>query len=195
MPIPVNCPGCSVKLKAADTAAGKRIKCPKCQAPIDVPAAAALAAVVPVTPAPPPTPPKPRVTLVVQTPKPVPAPPPVIVKAAEYEVIALPEPPPPPAVPTRELKACAFCGEDVLAVAKKCKHCGETIDVALRAAEEAMREARRDRGRDRGGNQTTQVVVGGGYYKAPFNHAPHIILDILTLGFWLPIHIICWVCH
>jgi TM2 domain-containing membrane protein YozV len=34
-----------------------------------------------------------------------------------------------------------MCGEQVLNVAKKCKHCGETLDVALRAAEEARRTA------------------------------------------------------
>jgi len=36
-------------------------------------------------------------------------------------------------------KPCPFCSEPVLADAKKCKHCGEIIDVALRAAEEAKR--------------------------------------------------------
>jgi uncharacterized protein (DUF983 family) len=40
-------------------------------------------------------------------------------------------------------KPCPFCGESVLQVAKKCKHCGETIDVALRAAEEAKRATER----------------------------------------------------
>ena len=35
------------------------------------------------------------------------------------------------AYPVGATKACPFCGEVVLAVAKKCKHCGETIDVAL----------------------------------------------------------------
>lgn len=38
MPIPVACPGCAVRLNAPDAAAGKRVKCPKCQTPISVPA-------------------------------------------------------------------------------------------------------------------------------------------------------------
>jgi hypothetical protein len=38
-------------------------------------------------------------------------------------------------------KACPFCGEQVLIEARKCKHCHETIDVAMRAAEEAQRMA------------------------------------------------------
>jgi hypothetical protein len=41
-----------------------------------------------------------------------------------------------------EGKDCPFCGERVQAVAKKCRHCGEIIDVALRAAEEAKTLAR-----------------------------------------------------
>ncbi|MBX9625340.1 MAG: zinc-ribbon domain-containing protein [Gemmataceae bacterium] len=39
MPIPVACPGCSARLNAPDVAAGKRVKCPKCQTLIPVPAA------------------------------------------------------------------------------------------------------------------------------------------------------------
>ena len=42
MPIPVTCPGCSAKMKAPDGAAGKKIKCPKCQEAITVPAAEEL---------------------------------------------------------------------------------------------------------------------------------------------------------
>ncbi len=43
MPIPVACSGCSAKLNAPDSAAGKRVKCPKCQAVIVIPTAPAAA--------------------------------------------------------------------------------------------------------------------------------------------------------
>jgi len=40
-------------------------------------------------------------------------------------------------------KECPYCGEQVLAVAKKCKHCGEIIDVTHRLAQEAKRASER----------------------------------------------------
>lgn len=36
---------------------------------------------------------------------------------------------------------CPFCAELVKSAAKKCRHCGETLDPAMRKAEEAMRLA------------------------------------------------------
>jgi hypothetical protein len=33
------------------------------------------------------------------------------------------------------------------------------------------------------------------FIKAPFNHTVHIILDIVTCGGWVPIHLICWALH
>jgi uncharacterized membrane protein (DUF2068 family) len=41
MSISVTCPACQAKLKAPDTAAGKKTKCPKCQTVVHVPAASA----------------------------------------------------------------------------------------------------------------------------------------------------------
>ena len=36
---------------------------------------------------------------------------------------------------------CPICDEEISARAKKCKHCGETLDVSMRIAEEAHRAA------------------------------------------------------
>ena len=43
MPVPVTCSGCSTRFRVPDKAAGKRIKCPKCQNVISVPAADGVA--------------------------------------------------------------------------------------------------------------------------------------------------------
>lgn len=38
---------------------------------------------------------------------------------------------------------CPFCAEQISARAKKCRHCGETVDMAMRKAEEALRASER----------------------------------------------------
>lgn len=47
MPIRVACPSCAATLTAPDTAAGKTVKCPKCQSPMSLPAAEPLPAARP----------------------------------------------------------------------------------------------------------------------------------------------------
>jgi predicted amidophosphoribosyltransferase len=102
-------------------------------------------------------------------------------------------------VPSPTYKACPFCGENVLQSARKCKHCGETLDVALRAAEEAKQMARRsDRpnvymnaGGGSSSERPTTVVV----HHSGFNHGPHLILTLFTCGAWVPIWLILWACH
>lgn len=145
MPIAFCCPHCAAKIKVRDVYAGRSAPCPKCKAPLTVPAQSEQESF----PAPvvlPPEQPAPPSMVVVYAP-PVPMPPTPV-----YHIPA-----------TQEIKACPFCGEDVLAVAKKCKHCGETLDVALRAAQEAQRTAdaaHRRKDRDRGSQQV--VVVNNG---------------------------------
>jgi hypothetical protein len=59
MPITVTCTSCNATLRAPDAAAGKQIKCPKCQSVISIPASTTPDS--PVTPAvPPPAPPVPE---------------------------------------------------------------------------------------------------------------------------------------
>src|SRR5262245_64848660 len=71
MPILVTCPGCSAKLNAPDSAAGKKVKCPKpnCGTVIPVPAALpqqpAFEVVEEAPPAPPPRP-KPKLVAAVE---------------------------------------------------------------------------------------------------------------------------------
>lgn len=47
MPITIACPSCKARLQAPDNTAGKRVKCPKCQNPIPVPAAGGTPAPAP----------------------------------------------------------------------------------------------------------------------------------------------------
>lgn len=37
--------------------------------------------------------------------------------------------------------------------------------------------------------QTTNIV------KAPFKHTVHVVLDVVTCGGWIPVHLICWALH
>ena len=48
---------------------------------------------------------------------------------------------PPRAQPLREIKACPFCGEEILLSAIKCKHCGEFLDGRNRHTLAASRRA------------------------------------------------------
>jgi predicted nucleic acid-binding Zn ribbon protein len=174
--IAFKCPGCANSFSVKDQFAGRNTKCPKCGAPLRVPAAtgAALSAPVPAPVAK------------------VPPPPPAIVQPA------LPAKVVPYVLPSRpplDYKDCPFCGEEVLATALKCKHCGETLDVALRAAEEARRIAEHS-SRGGGGAASSTVViqqVGGGTRSFAGWHIAHLILTILTCGLWLPVWLIHWV--
>lgn len=51
-----------------------------------------------------------------------------------------------PAAAAGERTNCPFCDEDISARAKKCRHCGEILDVTMRMADEARRAS------EKGGN-------------------------------------------
>lgn len=134
MPLRVVCPSCGATLTAPNEAIGKTSRCPSCQTPIK------LAAAVdhPRGQAPVPT----DFALPAEEPPaatPINYPPPVRIAPPQGPVVR-----PGHEFPNEDYeiyKACPFCGEDIRDVAKKCKHCGETLDPAMRAAEEARRWA------------------------------------------------------
>lgn len=73
---------------------------------------------------------------------------------------------------------CPFCSEQILPQAKKCKHCGETIDVTMRRAEEVLRSA------DRGTNvfMNAAVSTGTNYVRPPKSRGTAIILALFLGG-------------
>ncbi len=73
MPIVITCESCNSKLKAPDNAAGKKIRCPKCQGVIAVPAASSVQT----------APPAPAASL--GAPPPVPSAPPVPMNEQPFE--------------------------------------------------------------------------------------------------------------
>lgn len=86
---------------------------------------------------------------------------------------------------TTDTKACPFCGEGVLAIAKKCKHCGEMLDAAMRLAQQT---ATVPSGAAAASSSTTVVVHTHG---RSFPHLLHLLLTVFTLGLWFPL----WVLH
>lgn len=100
-----------------------------------------------------------------------------------YEsLIGVPAPPPPNSTVTPPLAAyppqqaveatqrCPYCSETVFASAKKCRHCGEILDVALRAAEEAKKSSLSQQpmvfmnaGGGGGGSSAAASAAGGGF--------------------------------
>src|SRR5208283_1185889 len=108
MPIAFHCKACNAAINAPERAAGRQSKCPNCGNVVTVPGN-------PIAP-----------------PLPAPASKPAAVKVPSAIPIP-PSPVPSPAEPPPEYKQCPYCSEKILATARKCKHCGEMLDPALRA--------------------------------------------------------------
>jgi hypothetical protein len=165
VPIAVSCK-CGKNFRAPDGMAGKSAKCPSCggiiligqavqanndflpparpSQPRDVPLSTKTS--VPVVVSQPAIPNPVAVSVPAESYHPAPAAPPHSIQVS----VSQPPAPPPfypaiqPAMPIAHqpaTKSCDFCGESILATARKCKHCGETLDPAMRAAGEAMRMA------------------------------------------------------
>ena len=74
---------------------------------------------------------------------------------------------------------CPFCAEQISVRAKKCRHCGETLDVTLRSAQEALRVS------ERSGNVYMNAAVAPaaqGYSRTVKSRGVAIALALLLGG-------------
>ncbi len=116
MPQVIRCPNCTTPIQVADNSAGKQFRCPSCQKPFTVPAAApqpaAVGAGVATAPARPPA--------AVSKPQPTPA----------------PKPPPAAAAAPSTPANCPACGSPLLPGAISCMDCGYLIQTESAAEAE-----------------------------------------------------------
>jgi ribosomal protein L40E len=84
-------------------------------------------------------------------------------------------------------KACSFCDEQISVNAKKCRYCGETVDLTLRMAEEAKSAAAQ--------NPNVFMNAGGGGFAARgnFPHGVHLLGTIFTFGIWAPFWLLFYI--
>jgi ABC-type transport system involved in cytochrome bd biosynthesis fused ATPase/permease subunit len=89
--------------------------------------------------------------------------------------------------------SCPFCAEQIQAAAKKCRHCGEYLDVTMRKAQEAPLFAASPSGSAAASASSSTTVVVRGH--SGMNHALHIVLCVLTFGVWIPFYILIAIIH
>ena len=80
-----------------------------------------------------------------------------------------------PATTQEATQRCPYCAEHVSALAKKCKHCGETLDVALRAAEEAKNSNSPNVYMNAGGGGGASAAASATAVGATVDAAGHLI--------------------
>lgn len=93
--------------------------------------------------------------------------------------------------------SCPYCSEEISASAKKCKHCGEFIDAAMREIE-ALKNQKQSVFMNAGGgasSSSSSAAASGGATEPqlrPYRHWLHLLLTVLTAGLWLPVWILLY---
>jgi hypothetical protein len=175
MPVSVTCPSCGAKLRAPDSAAGRKLACSQCKAAINVPGASQFAEA-----------PASRAVAESRAPA-APANSPVVAtKSCPFcgeSVLAV-------------AKKCKHCGETIDVALR-------AAEESERAARGSVRRRREEDDYDDDTSRrsapppaaaaaaaSTTVIVQGGA-KDNFPHMLHFILTVVTCGFWGPV----WMLH
>lgn len=149
MPIQVNCPKCGKKLKIADAAAGKKVKCPACDGVVLVPVSDDLFGdepepePKPEPPTPPPQAKRPRsssggATKPASKPAASSKPPEEDDLFGGIDLSGIEKDSP----ETEDRKPCPVCGEMIVRTAKKCRFCGEDLADRKRRKDDAISRPR-----------------------------------------------------
>lgn len=99
----------------------------------------------------------------------------------------------PAPVPVEGLSVlCPMCAEEVRPEARRCRHCGATLDPVMRAEEQAAERAARRRERSPATSVSVTQSVNV-HIDRPFGwHLVHLILTVLTCGLWAPVWLAHW---
>jgi hypothetical protein len=93
-----------------------------------------------------------------------------------------------------ELISCPYCAEKINRAAKKCKHCGEFLDPALRELE-VLKNQKHNVYMNNGGasaSSSASSSAGWGTSLRPFPHGRHIFLSIITGGAWVFVYFLLY---
>jgi hypothetical protein len=174
MPILSICPGCKVKMKVRDDYAGKKLKCPRCSAVVQVPLGETAVEEVKAAP---------RAAAA--------APAPARKPAAAPAPVHKPAPPPRDAIQDRapeepqfisagaeegETRPCPECGQEVPVGARKCRHCKAWVEQEEPAGEEEAAPKKKSKFKPcpkcgaTGAKRVKWTPWGSFYGPALFNH-------------------------
>jgi predicted RNA-binding Zn-ribbon protein involved in translation (DUF1610 family) len=138
----IECPHCNKTLQAPDQKAGQVVNCPSCGGQMQLPAAGAAP--------PPPQSPTPQ--------SPAPSTGGGMGAGAPPQHIGVQ-----PMAPStsKATKSCPYCGEEIMAVAQKCKHCGTFLTGPMRGSSRAAGARGRRAASSGGMGDGTKAIIFG----------------------------------